>query len=416
VHLVGCMCHSTDNLYNYMETTLIRASDDFYPRDSSAQSVHLVSCAYNSLMLGELAICDWDMFHSKHECAALHAAARAISGGPVYISDPVGCHDSALLRRLVLSDGRILRTTQPARPTIDCLFRDVMEDKDTALKVWSTNKVGGIVGAFNVQGSKWDQRKRRYVDIDGPSSVVARVKPCDAHAVFGKNKNKKERTRYVTWSAAKKEASVLSSVDSELALELKHRDWDLVTIQEVRELPVGARPVKSDDKNWREGKTRKSLQSIGFTIIRGAVGALPRRTRGRSTSTDRVEPPGLKVLGDRDKRSDRRSRGERKKRVAANISWAPIGLLDMLNCGGAVAAVLPQPNAHTVSMATVGEGEFGVYASQLPVSLSVEGKEVPFRYDTMAEGGFVVRFYLADWVVSAEGGRGPAERVIEIVF
>jgi hypothetical protein len=32
----------------------------------AAQTVHLVSCAYNSVMLGEIATMDWDMFHSKY--------------------------------------------------------------------------------------------------------------------------------------------------------------------------------------------------------------------------------------------------------------------------------------------------------------------------------------------------------------
>ena len=59
VTLVGCMCHSTENLLNFRETGLARASDDFYPRDSAAQTVHIVSCAYNSVMLGEIAIPDW---------------------------------------------------------------------------------------------------------------------------------------------------------------------------------------------------------------------------------------------------------------------------------------------------------------------------------------------------------------------
>jgi hypothetical protein len=71
VALVGCMCHSTENLLNYFETSMARASDDFYPRDAAAQTVHLVSCAYNSVMLGEIATTDWDMFHSKHPCAAM---------------------------------------------------------------------------------------------------------------------------------------------------------------------------------------------------------------------------------------------------------------------------------------------------------------------------------------------------------
>jgi hypothetical protein len=38
---------------------MARASDDFYPKDSAAQTVHLVSCAYNTVMLGEIATTDW---------------------------------------------------------------------------------------------------------------------------------------------------------------------------------------------------------------------------------------------------------------------------------------------------------------------------------------------------------------------
>jgi calcineurin-like phosphoesterase family protein len=87
------MCHSTENLYNYFETPLTRASDDFYPKDIPAQFVHIVSCAFNSAYLGEIATTDWDMFHSKHPYASIHAAARAISGGPVYVSDIPGNHD-----------------------------------------------------------------------------------------------------------------------------------------------------------------------------------------------------------------------------------------------------------------------------------------------------------------------------------
>ena len=80
--LTGCMCHSTENLLNYYETSMARASDDFYPKDLAAQTVHLVSCAYNTVMLGEIATTDWDMFHSKHPFAGMHAAARALNIPP----------------------------------------------------------------------------------------------------------------------------------------------------------------------------------------------------------------------------------------------------------------------------------------------------------------------------------------------
>ena len=59
--------------------------------------------------MGQIIRPDWDMFQSDHACAAFHAAARAICGGPVYVSDSLGSHDFDLLRRLVFSDGTMPR-------------------------------------------------------------------------------------------------------------------------------------------------------------------------------------------------------------------------------------------------------------------------------------------------------------------
>lgn len=59
-----------------------------------------------------------------------------VSGGPLYVSDHPGDHDFVLLRRLVLPDGSILRCRGGAgRPTLDCLFVDVMRDNKSLLKV-----------------------------------------------------------------------------------------------------------------------------------------------------------------------------------------------------------------------------------------------------------------------------------------
>jgi len=74
------------------------------------------------------------MFHSKHPKAALHAAARAVSGAAVYVSDLPGAHDFALLRRMVLPDGSVLRARLPGRPTRDALFADVLRDRRSVLK------------------------------------------------------------------------------------------------------------------------------------------------------------------------------------------------------------------------------------------------------------------------------------------
>jgi len=77
-NVINCMCHSTENLYRYQTTAVARASEDFFPDRPETHTVHLINVAYNSLFLGEICLPDWDMFHSKHESARLHAAARAI--------------------------------------------------------------------------------------------------------------------------------------------------------------------------------------------------------------------------------------------------------------------------------------------------------------------------------------------------
>ena len=62
------------------DTAVARASDDFYPRDEASSTPHIGACAFNSVFLGALVQPDWDMFHSRHPAAVMHATARAISG------------------------------------------------------------------------------------------------------------------------------------------------------------------------------------------------------------------------------------------------------------------------------------------------------------------------------------------------
>lgn len=44
-------------------SAVIRASDDFWPRDPASHTIHVASVAYNTVFLGEFMQPDWDMFH-----------------------------------------------------------------------------------------------------------------------------------------------------------------------------------------------------------------------------------------------------------------------------------------------------------------------------------------------------------------
>lgn len=172
-HVINCMCHMTDNIYNWRETAVARASDDFYPSDQASHSPHIVACVYNGLFLSPLVVPDFDMFQSNHKSSKAHAIARAISGGPIYISDKPGDHNFDLLEKLVLPDSSILRPNTSCMPMHDCLFTDVCSDGRTLLKVWNKNSITGVIGVFNVQGSSWSRERRKFWIHDSSPSTLS---------------------------------------------------------------------------------------------------------------------------------------------------------------------------------------------------------------------------------------------------
>uniref|UniRef100_A0A453E8A9 galactinol--sucrose galactosyltransferase n=1 Tax=Aegilops tauschii subsp. strangulata TaxID=200361 RepID=A0A453E8A9_AEGTS len=181
---ISCMCHNTDMLYSAKQTAVVRASDDFYPRDPASHTVHISSVAYNTLFLGEFMQPDWDMFHSLHPAAEYHGAARAIGGCPIYVSDKPGNHNFDLLKKLVLPDGSVLRAQLPGRPTRDCLFSDPARDGASLLKIWNMNKCAGVVGVFNCQGAGWCRVvKKTRIHDEAPGTLTGSVRAEDVEGI-----------------------------------------------------------------------------------------------------------------------------------------------------------------------------------------------------------------------------------------
>lgn len=80
---------------------LVRSSDDYFPDEPQSHAWHIWANAHNAVFMQHLnAIQDWDMFQTKHDYGAFHAAARCVSGGPVYITDVPGQHDMDLIRQI----------------------------------------------------------------------------------------------------------------------------------------------------------------------------------------------------------------------------------------------------------------------------------------------------------------------------
>lgn len=313
--VIASMEHCNDFMLLGTEAIALgRVGDDFWCTDPSGdpngtfwlQGCHMVHCAYNSLWMGNFIHPDWDMFQSTHPCAEFHAASRAISGGPIYVSDAVGKHNFQLLKSLVLPDGSILRCQYYALPTRGCLFEDPLHDGNTMLKIWNLNKFTGVLGAFNCQGGGWCREARRNKCASQFSHAVTSVaSPKDIEWTNGNSSTpiSIEGVQLFAMYMFRTKKLVLSKPSQNIEISLDPFDFELITVSPVTTLP------------------------------------------GKS------------------------------------VQFAPIGLVNMLNSGGAIESLAFDDEENSVRIGVKGTGEMRAFASEKPRSCRINGEEVAFGYD-----------------------------------
>ncbi|KAK1757368.1 raffinose synthase Sip1 [Echria macrotheca] len=158
--VISCMSQAPQMLFssqlpNNKPAMVVRNSDDYFPNVPSSHPWHIWANAYNSLLTMHLnVVADWDMFQTAHPFSEFHAAARCVSGGPVYITDVPGHHNIDLIREItgVTTRGK----TVVFRPSV--VGRAI--DPYTSYEDLSLLKVGAyhgraatgtpILGIFNV--------------------------------------------------------------------------------------------------------------------------------------------------------------------------------------------------------------------------------------------------------------------------
>ncbi|KAJ6420641.1 hypothetical protein OIU84_028066 [Salix udensis] len=273
--VIASMEHCNDFMFLGTEAiSLGRVGDDFWCTDPSGdpngtfwlQGCHMVHCAYNSLWMGNFIHPDWDMFQSTHPCAEFHAASRAISGGPIYVSDSVGKHNFPLLKKLVLPDGSILRCICYALPTRDCLFKDPLHDGNTMLKIWNLNKFTGVIGAFNCQGGGWCRETRRNKCASRFSNpVTTKTSPKDIEWSSGKNPISIDGVQAFAMYLSQSKKLVLSEPHESIEIALEPFNFELVTVSPVTTFagkPVRFAPIGFGEHAQTPGG---AIQSVTYT-------------------------------------------------------------------------------------------------------------------------------------------------------
>ncbi|WVZ49902.1 hypothetical protein U9M48_001222, partial [Paspalum notatum var. saurae] len=225
---------------------------------------------------------------------SIHSSQVLVSIHMAYIKDTenllgVGDHDFVLLRRLVFPDGNVPRCLHYAlpSPTRGCMFKNPFIDHQTVLKIWNLNKFGGVIGAFNCQGTGWDpveHRVRGYSHCYKP--VSGEVRPAD-----------------VEWSQREDTAA--------MAIAASYTVYRCQTEERLLMTP--------------------SSEAIQFTL--------------QPSSFELFAITPVTTIGG----------------GAIKVRFSPIGLVDLLNCGGPIADV-QYSGGGEVRMKVKGEGRLLVYS------------------------------------------------------
>lgn len=147
--IINCMGMASEDMWNRSSSAISRCSDDFQPENRPWFTKHILQCTYNCLIQGQFYWCDYDMWWTDDSQGPKNSLLRAVSGGPIYVSDKLERSRKEILDPLAFSDGKILRCDRPGTPTRDCLTVDP-EQSGAPLKIQNKYGRSGFVAAFNV--------------------------------------------------------------------------------------------------------------------------------------------------------------------------------------------------------------------------------------------------------------------------
>ena len=191
---------SSEDMWNRTVSAVSRCSSDFLPESAEWFRKNTVKCAYNSAIQGQLYYCDWDMWWSDDGQAVKNSILKAVSGGPIYLSDELDRSVREVIMPLVLEDGRILRCDRPGMPTADCLTKDPTTSREI-FKIQNVCGESGVLAVFD-----FDAENR---------AVTGSVSPNDISGIQG--------DEFVLYEHFSREYTILKK-DETMNISLKNQD------------------------------------------------------------------------------------------------------------------------------------------------------------------------------------------------
>ncbi|MBQ7574349.1 MAG: alpha-galactosidase [Clostridia bacterium] len=218
-NVINCMGMASEDMWSRGVSAISRCSPDFLPESAQWFVKNTIRCAYNSAVCGQLYYCDWDMWWSDDGQAVKNSILKAISGGPVYISDELDRSTRDVIMPLVLDDGRILRCDRPAMPSVDCLT-EAPTKSGKIFKLQNVCSDSGVIAVFNFNENE----------------AVGTVSPKDIYGISGEE--------FAVYEHFSRTYSIVKYSEY-IPLELKPNEYKLYIIVPIKD---GFAPIGRVDK------------------------------------------------------------------------------------------------------------------------------------------------------------------------
>lgn len=176
--LLNCFAQDLICAFNSKHSIAMRVSQDYRQGKNTAARIQILQCNNNKLWAGQVMYGDHDMFHSDDlTCNRLMAVSKALSGGPVYVSDAPENFINEVITPLCYKDGKLLRPLAPSVPLQESLFSCVMNEKKLYKVIAPLNNGAASMICYNLYDKAEDIEISGSISKDDYKSASAMIQP-----------------------------------------------------------------------------------------------------------------------------------------------------------------------------------------------------------------------------------------------
>lgn len=192
IGLMNCMAHNVVNTDHTLHSAVTRVSIDYKKYDENMAKSHLFQSYTNTLLLGQTVWPDHDMFHSSDTvCGDLMARSKAISGGPVYLSDSPNDFIPENILPLIDESGKIFRPSAPAIPTPESILTNpLLSGKDYRVSAPTGDEAVSVI-CYNLNTSPTHKEVQTLVSPKDYFACLLILSSIKYWHSTGKNKRRK---------------------------------------------------------------------------------------------------------------------------------------------------------------------------------------------------------------------------------